>query len=105
MKETIQQIIEDLPERVEALLTRICEKEDLSGLDFIPKWMLIVERMDLTYFELRSLLIYLNRYVTNPTTKTVFNELIRVLTKMELASSKIPGMFTARIKASKQLIR
>ena len=100
-----QKILEYLPERVEALLERICEKEDLSGTEHVAKWILLTERMDMTYFELRSLIIYLNKYVSNSTTKTVFNEIIRVLSKMELGSTRIPGMTKARMKISKKLMR
>ena len=57
-----------------------------------------------TYYELRKLLEYINRQVRHSTTRSVINELIKVLAKLEYSNVRIP-MAVGRLKRSKPLLR
>ena len=67
----------------------------------------IIEEADkMTYVELRGILNYILRYVSNATTKTVIQDIIKTLTKMEYTSVSItPTITKQRIKQSRPLLR
>jgi len=60
----------------------------------------------MTYVELRGFLNYLLRFVNNSTTKSVLQDIIKTLTKLEYTSAAItPTITHQRIKQSRPLLR
>ncbi len=60
---------------------------------------------NIKYVEIIRFLKYIINHVSNSTTKTVLNELIKVLSKLEFTSVSLVPITTPRYKASKDVIR
>jgi hypothetical protein len=88
-------------DRFSALFNRLITECD--GIDEIHRAGLICEK-ETTYYELRKFLEYIVRQVSNSTTKTVINELIKVLSKMEFSNVRVP-LTAGRVSRSLPLLR